>query len=185
MQLRKWFRGLEPKILSMMSGRVMGRIKPWLDKQDVFDFSRHPLARGVAFGLFCGLLPGPGQILGTLLLCARWRGNIVAGAVMTFYSNPLTIVPLYALAYKIGQALLPGTHVMPTFSEIHADSTGMLSALFSWMHALGWPLLIGLPVMGISLALLGYLTVHGLMLLPVWRKARSMRLKSLRASSRD
>ena len=64
--LRLWFRLLEPRVLGMMQSPVFVRIRPWIDKHDLFSFVREPLARGLAFGLFCSLIPGPLQMLGTL-----------------------------------------------------------------------------------------------------------------------
>ena len=106
--VRRWFRQLEPRVIASLKGPMFDRIKPWLDQHDVFNFNRRPLALGVTFGIFCGLIPGPLQVFGTLILCACFRGNIIAGAVATVYTNPLTIVPLYLLAFHIGQTILPG-----------------------------------------------------------------------------
>ena len=100
--LRRWLRGLEPQVRTRLECSALARFQPWLERRALFRFQRQPLARGVAAGMFCGLIPGPLQIPGTLLVCAWLRGNIVAGGVATFYTNPLTTVPLYALAFIRG-----------------------------------------------------------------------------------
>ena len=99
-RLRSWLRALEPRVLDSLNGRRLKKLRPWLDQHDVFSFNREPLARGVAFGMFCGLFPAPIQIIGSLMMCARLRGNAIAAAITTAYTNPLTIVPFYWLAFQ-------------------------------------------------------------------------------------
>ena len=77
--LRRWLRGLEPQVRTRLECSALARFQPWLERRALFRFQRQPLARGVAAGMFCGLIPGPLQIPGTLLVCAWLRGNIVAG----------------------------------------------------------------------------------------------------------
>jgi uncharacterized protein len=172
---RSWLRGLEPRVLQTLNGPLLGRLRPWLDGHDVFSFTREPLARGVAIGILCGLIPGPLQVLGSIGMCAWLRGNIIAAVIATAYTNPLTIVPLYWLAFQIGAAILPGTHVMPHLDMHHESFTQWASGMVEWMMALGWPLLLGLPILGVVLAASMYGLVQLMFLLPVWRRARRMR----------
>jgi uncharacterized protein len=174
--LRHWFRSLEPKVMGLMAGPFLSRLKPWLDRRDVLNFSRQPLALGVAIGMFCGLIPGPLQILTTAALCAWFRGNLVAGAAATFYTNPLTIVPLYALAYQVGAWVLPGHQHMPQMQSM--GNGPWFDKLIEWVGALGWPLVVGLPVMGLAFALAAYAIVQAMWLAPVLRRARRMKRRA-------
>jgi uncharacterized protein len=176
MSLRRWLRTLEPRVLSEFERPGLAWMKNWLDGHDVFAFTRNPLAKGIAFGLFCGLIPGPLQVLSTGLLCALFRGNIIAGVVATFYTNPLTIIPLYMAAFALGDALLPGLHDMPAWSG-GAGGDGFFNALLQWVKAMGWPLAVGLPALALAVALIGYLIIQILWLLPVMKRARRMRNK--------
>lgn len=180
-RFRSWLRHLEPRVLDSLNNRWLARLRPWLDRHDVFSFTREPLARGVALGFFCGLIPGPLQILGSLGLCAWLRGNVIAAAIATVYTNPLTIVPLYWLAYQIGTFLLPGQHIMPPFIAPQGGMGAWATELGAWMRALGWPLLAGLPVLASVLALNAYAIVQIFFLTPVIRRARRMRHRDRQA----
>lgn len=151
-RLRRWLRGLEPRVRGHMDRPWLLRLQPWLEQRALFRFQRQPLARGVAAGMFCGLIPGPLQLPGTLLACAWLRGNVVAGGMTTFYTNPLTIVPLYALAFYLGALVMPGEQVMPAWGSVAPDGAFSVQALAAWMQALGTPLLVGLPTLGLLLA---------------------------------
>lgn len=174
-RFRSWLRHLEPRVLNGLNNRWLRGLRPWLDRQDIFSFTREPLARGVAIGMLCGLIPGPLQILGSLGLCAWLRGNVIAAAIATAYTNPLTIVPLYWLAFQIGAYLLPGQQTMLPFELPQGDMAQWLGALRAWMGALGWPLLLGLPILASLIAANAYALVQIFFLIPVIRRARRMR----------
>ena len=129
---------------------------------------------GVAVGLFCGLIPGPLQVAGTIIVCSLLRGNIVAGVVTTFYTNPLTIIPLYIAAFHIGDRLLPGTYTLQPFGKATFGSTEWIGAVYDWIQTLGWPLAVGLPVMGLWFAVNGYWLVNYLWLRPVVARLKRM-----------
>ena len=153
-RLRRWLRALEPRARQLLDRSWLAQFQPWLEQRALFRFQRQPLARGVAAGMFCGLIPGPLQIPGTLLVCAWLRGNVVAGGVATFYTNPLTTVPLYVMAFYLGALVMPGAQTLPAWSSVAPDGEFTVQALGTWMQALGTPLLIGLPTLGLLLAVL-------------------------------
>lgn len=173
-RFRSWLRHLEPRVLDTLNNPILKRLRPWLDRHDVFSFTREPLARGIAFGMLCGLIPGPLQILGSLALCAWLRGNVIAAAIATAYTNPLTIVPLYWVAFQIGALLLPGNHTIAPFVAPDGGMGAWALGVGEWMGALGWPLLVGLPVLAALLAANAYALVQIFFLTPVIKRARRM-----------
>jgi uncharacterized protein len=171
--IRSWLRQLEPRVLAEFERPGLSWLKPWLDQHDVFSFTRNPFAKGVAFGLFCGLIPGPLQIVATTVLCAIFRGNVIAGVVASFYTNPLTIIPLYVVAFHIGDAVLPGVHDLPAWSG-GAGGNGFFTALVEWIKAMGWPLVVGLPTLALFVSVNGYAITQIIWLTPVMRRAKRM-----------
>lgn len=165
--LRRWLRRLEPRVHQHLDRTWLVGAKPWLMQRQLFRFQRQPLAKGVAAGLFCGLIPGPLQLPATLLACACLRGNLVAGSVTTFYTNPLTTLPLYALAFQLGAWVMPGSQSLPGW-----NGGPEVAAAADWVLALGWPLLVGLPTLGALLAITGFVSVHMLWLLPAVQRGR-------------
>lgn len=150
-------------------------IRSWLDRHDVLNFGRNSMAKGLAFGLLCGLLPlGPIQMGATVLMCIKWRGNALLGILTTLYSNALTIVPLYLLAFQMGRWVLPGDYPLPNLTAL-TQSQGWFSGMSDWLMSMGWPLVVGLPILGGALAIVGYALIQMLWLLPVYRRARRWR----------
>lgn len=67
----------------------------------------HQISKGFACGVFWGVLPLPGfQILGAVLTATLLGGSKLAAAAATWLSNPVTLLPMTAFNFHIGQILL-------------------------------------------------------------------------------
>jgi uncharacterized protein len=182
-KLVQWCKRLEPKVARQFERPWLRWAGPWLTRHDALAFRRRPLAVGVAVGMLSGLIPGPAKAVVALLLCSMLRGNAIAAVATTFYINPLTIVPAYLLAYRLGLFLLPGATPTALSPTIDLTSVEGMMALGPWILDMGWPLLLGLFVMGFWLAANAYWLVNYLWLRPVVARAKRIRAgRSHRAS---
>lgn len=164
--MRKFLRRYLPSHESITRNRWTGYLSAYLTHHNLWHLNRRSVAGGVAVGLFAGLVPGPVQIFGAVLLSILFRVNLPVAAFATLYTNPFTIVPLYALAYKLG-TLVTGLNHELKLSEIAPPEMTWDNwhiAMFEWMVSLGKPLALGLPLLAISLAIVGYFVV-----LIMWR----------------
>lgn len=181
--MRNLFRKFLPSLETVKSHRWLKPFGSWLQHHNLWHLHRRSVAGGVAVGLFCGLIPGPLQMIGSTLLAVLLRVNLPVALITTLYTNPFTIVPLYMLAYEIG-AWLSGVHngtamVQLSFPELHWSS--WLSDFLDWLMMLGKPLLIGLPVLAIGLAIVGYFAVRVAWRVAVilkWRRRKKRSKKS-------
>ena len=155
---RKFFRRYLPDPEAVRSSRMVAWCGPWLRHPNLWHLNRRSVPGAVAIGLFSGLVPGPLQMLTALLIAIPCRKNIPVAMIVTLYTNPLTIVPIYFLAYAYGRLLLPGEHgpFIAPFETDWGDIGGSLRALGEWMMALGKPLGVGLIALGLTLAAIGY-----------------------------
>jgi hypothetical protein len=168
--MRKIFRKYLPDHESILRQRWLQPVQHWLKHPNLWHLHRRSVAGGVAIGLFCGLIPGPLQMISAVLLAVLFRVNLPVAAVTTLYTNPFTIVPLYLLAYEIGVRVIGASNAaaVSAFPEVHwIEGVG---EIWAWMVALGKPLLIGLPLLAIMLAIVGYICVRlAWRLLVVWK----------------
>lgn len=137
----------------------LGWLQAHLDKEALWSIQRRPIAGAVAAGLFAGLMPGPTQMLCAAMLALYFRTNLPLALLCTVYTNPLTIVPLYFLAYRLGGLLLgqADTATMPDIPD--GAWFDVASWLPQWLSHHGQPLLLGVPALGLLLALAGYVLV--------------------------
>ena len=179
--MRKRFRRFVPDGQAVRSHRLVVRFGRWLQHPSLWHFNRRSVPGAVAIGLFAGLVPGPLQMLTALLLAAPLRKNIPVALVVTLYTNPLTIVPLYVLAFEYGNLLLGRGHglaAIEPFEMNWSDWAGSLHGLAQWCLAMGKPLALGLVALALTLAAIGYVAARlawRIYLMAAWR-ARKKRL---------
>jgi uncharacterized protein len=158
--MRKFFRERLPDHDSILRQRWLRPVRHILHHPNLWHLHRRSVAGGVAIGLFCGLIPGPLQMISAALLAILFRVNLPVAAFTTLYTNPFTIVPLYLLAYETGIRVTgaSGGAVIPPFPDVHWPSA--FSQVWTWLMAMGKPLLIGLPLLATGLAVIGYIAIR-------------------------
>lgn len=126
-------------------------------------FTRRSVPRGVALGLFTGVLFPFAHMPLAAVTALPVRANVPVAVVTTLLHNPLTTVPLFWSAYQLGHWVLrfdravPGA---PIASHVQAN-VGMLH----WLVSQGGPsMIVGLILIAVMLAGAGYF-LSGL----VWR----------------
>jgi len=181
---RKLFRKYLPDPAVVRSSRLGRTFGGWLDHPNLWHLNRDSVAGAVAIGLFAGLIPGPLQMLTALLLAILLRRNLPVALLMTLYTNPFTIVPLYLLAYAYGNLLLGGGHGEAAIQHFDMDWARFFDSMVrftDWTLALGKPLLVGLVALGLTLAFLGYVAVllaWRAYVVRAWRKRRRARVRT-------
>jgi uncharacterized protein (DUF2062 family) len=158
--MRNFFRKRLPDHESILNQRWLSPVRHWLRHPNLWHLHRRSVAGGVSIGLFCGLIPGPLQMISAALMSVLFRVNLPVAVFTTLYTNPFTIVPLYVVAFEIGVWVSGSDNslAIPAFPELHWQDG--LYQIWEWLMAMGKPLLIGLPLLAIGLALIGYITVR-------------------------
>ena len=177
---KKYFRKFLPSHETFKQSRWARWFGGWLHHPNLWHLNRHSVSGGVAVGLFTGLIPGPLQIIGAALLAVLFRVNLPVAAVITLYTNPLTIVPLYALAYELGVFVTGHNNGQSSVNLSLPEMTWVNwpTVMLDWIVSLGKPLAVGLPLLALIFAIVGYFSVRMLWRAIVvweWRKRASRR----------
>ena len=173
--MRKFLSKYLPHHETVTANRWLRPLGGWLHQPNLWHLHKRSVAGGVAVGLFCGLIPGPLQMISATLLAVLLRVNLPVALFTTLYTNPVTIVPLYLMAYQLG-AWISGVHNGAAIAQLalpnlHWDS--WIAESWNWMAQLGKPLLIGLPLLAVILAIAGYVAVR-----LIWRGAVIIRWRA-------
>ncbi len=177
--MRKHLRNYLPDHQAIRSNRWLAPFASTLLHPRLWHLNRRSAAGAVAVGLFCGLIPGPLQMLGAAIGALVFRVNLPLALFTTLYTNPLTIVPLYVLAFTLGTFSLSLVGVAATGQfapppEYGPD--GLLAwseSLLDWLFRLGQPLALGLVLLASLLASFGYLAMRlawRIYLVGAWRR---------------
>jgi len=163
--LKRWLRHVTPDHAAIESNRWLYPFRNSLLHPRLWHMNRHSVAGGVAAGIFFGLMPPPFQMLGATLTAVVCRFNWPIAVLTTFYSNPFTVLPLYWLAWWIGRLILgsEAAFVPPPPFDVH-DIQASLTATFDWLKHLGMTLVVGVFLLALILAVLGYFGVRA-----IWR----------------
>ena len=178
--MRKTLKRLLPDHQTVSANRWLRPFASTLLHPRLWHLNRHSAAGAVAVGMFCGLIPGPLQMMGAAICCVLFRVNLPLALITTLYSNPLTIVPLYVLAFGIGSLILgngdfdftpPPDLVEPAIAlsvvlaalnnllGIHSLKRWRLAFVFGLVHGFGFAsvlLDLGLPASALVAALGGF-----------------------------
>jgi len=174
--MKRWF----PTREQLMQSRWLGPLAHHFQDERLWQTDRGSIARGVAIGLFFGLLLPLAQFLFAVAFAIWLRGHVAVAAAATFVTNPLTFAPLYWLAHRIGSTLLGRSHTQAeadaAMVEAQAQATaaaqGWFSATWEAVVNAGAPLMVGLAVMAVAAALIGFVLVWLL-----WRPRRGADLR--------
>jgi uncharacterized protein (DUF2062 family) len=135
-------------------------IKPFAHRvlhSELWRFTRRSVPRGVALGLFVGVMIPLAHFVVATFLAVFVRANIPAALAATFVGFPVIYVGILALAYKIGEWLLhvdAATTIQPISETLHGTQTG---TLLQRLTGAGPGTALGLFVIATILASVGYL----------------------------
>jgi len=135
----------------------------------LWSIHRRGVTKAVAIGLFFAMLPIVGQMALAALVALWVRVNLPVAVAFTWVSNPLTYVPIYYPAYKLG-ALLLG---IP--QENSGENPMSIDWLWSELVTIWKPLFLGSGILAVVTAATGFAVLN-----LAWRLAAFNRLKRLR-----
>jgi len=176
-----WFHRQMPTHAQLEANRFTA---PLAKRQELFRFTRRSVPRGVAVGIFVGIfamIPGV-QIVGAALMCVPWRGNIPLAIAMTFLSIPPTTPLILLGSIWLGNHL--GYHAdIGTFKLLMRTGAGP-SEWLHWLLSDAAPaLVVGLLIISVVSAVLGYFLAIGFWRLWIGRKHRARKLRPVRRPS--
>lgn len=119
------------------------------------------LARGVAVGMFCGIMPVVG-FQSALVLFLAWllKANKLIGLPLVWISNPFTFIPIYLPCYVLGAVLLGHPIVdHEWWLELRNPPAGWwVSVSYYWtrLSEIAAPFWLGSTIGAVILSLLSY-----------------------------
>lgn len=162
---RKFLKKHLPSHESIRQNRFVRCFGTLLHHPNLWHLHRRSVAGGVAAGLFAGLIPGsnPVQFFFATLFSVLFKVNLPLAAFVTLYSNPLTIVPLYLLAFTLGR-WVTGSELdnlqMLDPALLDKNISEWLPILTEYLTTYGKPLITGLVLLASLLAMCGYMLVR-------------------------
>ncbi|MFM5885178.1 MAG: DUF2062 domain-containing protein [Novosphingobium sp.] len=174
-----WLQRRAPTREALESNRFIRPFAHRVLRSDLWRFNRRSVPRGIALGLFVGIMVPFAHSAVAALTAVFVRANVPVAIVATWVSNPATWVIIFPAAYEIGKTLLHldrMTGVAPISETMQHTQT---DHLLQRLTGTGLETAFGLFVMATVLAAAGYLA-SGL----VWRLMVARRRRARLAQAR-
>ncbi|MCX8476206.1 MAG: DUF2062 domain-containing protein [Sphingomonas sp.] len=153
-RFRGWVQRNLPTRETFESNRWLKPLASRILHSSLWRMTRRSVPRGVALGMFTGILIPMGQIPASAVLALPLRANVPAAALTTFFTNPFTTPLLLILYYKVGGWTLHlGGATAATAAKTAVVDTGWLH----WLAAdVGLPTAVGMAICAVLGGILGY-----------------------------
>ena len=156
---RRFFRKFAFKRHELSERWFMTPFRHLLHDHRLWGIRRKTVVPAFSLGLFIACLPFPGHFVSAALAALALRINIPVASVATLVVNPLTVGPIFYFEYQLGALLLSIESGPPQF-ELSID----------WVThtfvSIWQPMLLGSVLVGVVVALLGYVVLDSL-----WRNS--------------
>ncbi|MGB5736759.1 MAG: DUF2062 domain-containing protein [Thiohalocapsa sp.] len=165
--MKRWLKGIMPDPREILDSKYLRVFGTLLQDPNLWHLNRRSASGAFAVGLFVMYLPPLGQMFLAAAAAIKLRVNLPIAVSLVWVSNPLTIPPMFYLAYAIGAGLLgrPVRTFEPAF-------------WLDWHNWLGVvePVLLGSLICATFCSIAGYLTIQIL-----WRRSLMKQIQRRRA----
>jgi uncharacterized protein (DUF2062 family) len=175
-----WLKRHIPRRETVHENRLLRPFAHRLGKPELWRMHHRSLPRAVALGLGIGIIIPVMHMVIAAILAIPLRANVAVAAATTLLINPLTIPPMYYLAYRTGLwELRADAAVMnPSAAE---QASGELARFLFWIHHASGPIAVGVLTLAIAGAAIGYavtaLMWRSWLAHKMWRRRSARRAK--------
>ncbi|MEM8983078.1 MAG: DUF2062 domain-containing protein [Pseudomonadota bacterium] len=173
---RRFFRQFTVKRQDLETRWYLRPFRVALADPKIASIQRRSVVAAVGIGVFCAWIPLPVQFIVASLLAIAVRANVAVAAVATLVTNPVTMAPMFYLAFQVGLALLS----QPTTPFVFDLSWHWLTHEFPLLWK---PLLTGCLTLASASSLLAMLALDLTWRFSVAAAVRARRLKRRRRFS--
>jgi len=154
---RKTLKQFLPSPARVRRVRGLHLLGDWVYAPNLWHINRYSASMAFFVGLFVAFMPIPGQTLLAAVLAIWLRCNLPLSVALVFISNPVTMPPMFFMAYKVG-AMIMQAPVQALEFELSFHWLG------NELASIWKPFLLGCLICGLSLGSLGYFAMS-----MVWR----------------
>lgn len=159
--------------------KSLGFMRHRLGDPSVWHLNRRSASLAMFWGIFFAFMPMPFQMVPATLIAVSLRINLPMVLVLTWLTNPITVLPFMYISYATGSLAL--SVPMLSWAEMEGLMTAMLSlgsepSSGSVMARLK-PFFVGTVMLGVTLGSLGYV---GMQAYWRWHVVRQWQARSAR-----
>ena len=166
--MKKFFKDNLPKPEDLKKYKALSILGDSIFEKNLWIINKHTLSRALAIGLFWGWMPMFFQMIPAAFCAVYFRANLPLSLAGVWISNPITMPPMMYIGYEFGNFVLG---IDPLFDKFQAS--------FEWIgsvFSLIWePLLVGTMIIGVSSAIIGFISVHFFWKIIAYKKLKKIK----------
>ncbi|MEH6589697.1 MAG: DUF2062 domain-containing protein [Halioglobus sp.] len=169
---KRTLKQLAPSPAQLREFRLLRLLGDWIYEPNLWHVNRYSASMAFFVGLFVAFMPIPGQMVAAALLAVLLRCNLPLSVALVWITNPLTIPPMFYLAYSVGALL---THVPVEAAEFEMSISWIQNSL----DVIWKPLIIGCLICGLAFGSLGFFVMSMMWrwrVVTLWRRRKRARL---------
>lgn len=153
---KSWWHRLVPTREQLEKSRWLRPFSKSVLRPELWRFTRRSVPRGVALGLFIGVIIPMAHFVVAALLAVFVRANVPMALAATFIGNPFTVAGIWWLAYRIGEAMLHADAMTQVAPMAAAMQQTQADQFLTRLTGAGEDTALGLLVVASVLATVGY-----------------------------
>lgn len=174
MDIRRYLQSRLPQAADLAERRFIGWFGHRLHDPNLWHFGRRSVARATGMGLLVAFFPIPIHMLIVVPLAILRGINLPVLIAAVWVTNPVTWVPMFYFAYRIGLFFTGGPAATAASLHLSPDWSSLSHALAEiWL-----PLCVGSAICGIVAGTVGYVVTDWLWRLAIarrWRRREAQR----------
>ncbi len=172
---KKFLRKVVPSPRRIQGIKELGVLGDWVYASNLWHLNRYSASMAFFVGLFVAFIPIPAQVVVAAMLAVILRCNLPISVSLVFVTNPVTMAPLFFMAYEIGALIID----VPV-KDVHLELS------FYWLStslaAIWKPFLLGCLLCGLFFGCLGYFVIS---LLWRWNVVSQWRARKRKRQNRN
>jgi len=152
---RKFFKKIVPSPARIRNVKALRILGDWIYDGNLWHINRYSASMAFFVGPFVAFIPTPGQTVIAAVLAVLLRCNLPLSVGLVFLTNPVTMPPIFYMAYKIGALIIDVPVSEMEFELISIWLGNILGSIWQ-------PFLLGCLICGLFAGSLGYVIVSQL-----------------------
>jgi uncharacterized protein (DUF2062 family) len=142
-----------PSQEELKSNKSLAFLHKFIHDPNLWHSNRHSISGAFAVGLFIAWVPVPFQMVLAAIFAIIFRVNLPISIALVWFTNPLTMPPMFYAAYRFGLWVLNQQSAIESFEFSYVWLEQSLSLIWQ-------PFLLGCFIIGIFTSFTSYLLVR-------------------------
>lgn len=148
---KNWLKRFLPEPEELKQHKYLRFLGSLLHRPELWRFNRRTVPKAVGIGVFCAFMPMPFQMFLAAVLAIYFYSNLPLAVAVVWLSNPVTMPPMFYVAYALGKYLLGSPELIQS-----QNGDFSVTLLIDNMNLIWKPFLLGTFICGLFFGIISF-----------------------------